>query len=129
MFLDRDAATFPALDAARLARRVPTLYGVRWGPHVTWITIDDFFVPEDVAGRLFDLYGRYIAWWVQSPARRWFPRDGVGNSDFSGPIYVVVLTEHAPWWIRLFDEAGPLTFNRWDRAMAAWLAKSDSPVS
>ena len=128
MYPDRDARIFPALDAARRDRGNPTLYGVRWGPHVTRIAIDDFYVPEDVAARLFDLYGRYVAWWVGSPARRWFPNEGVGNSPFAGPVYVTVLSEHATWWIRLFDEAGPLTFNRWDREMAAWRASRGQAV-
>jgi hypothetical protein len=117
----RDAVTFPALDAARRARRTPLLYHVARRPHVTEITVDGFFVSDDVASRLAGLYRDYVAWWRTAPEQRWFPRHGLGLSDFENQdfVHLVVLREHDEWWIKLFNGAGPLTYNRWERAVAA----------
>ena len=113
----RDALMFPALDAARQARRAPVLYYITRRPHVTEITVDGFFVPDDVASRLDGLYRDYVAWWKTAPERRWFPGGGIGLSDFDEQdlVHLVVLREHAEWWIKLFNDAAPLTYNRWDR--------------
>lgn len=120
----RDAEQFPALDAARRARRTPTCYSVLKRKHVVEIAVDAFFVSEDVAERLSGLYGDYLSWWRArtTPERRWFPRHGVGIPDFCDFVHLTVLRQHADWWIRLMNEAGPLTYNRWDRAMQAWRA-------
>ena len=117
----RDAETFPGLDAARRACRTPLFYHLTRRPHVIEITVDGFFVPDDVASRLGDLYRDYVAWWRTTPLWRWFPRHGVALSDFENQdfIHLVALREHADWWVTLFNEAGPLTYNRWDRAIAA----------
>jgi len=76
--------------------------------------MDGFFLPEDVASRLDGLYREYVAWWQRAPERRRFPRGWVGLSDFENQDYVrlVVLCEHADWWIKLFNEAASLTYNR-----------------
>jgi hypothetical protein len=52
---------------------------------------------------------------------RWFPRDGIGLSDFENQdfVHLVVRPEHAEWWVKLFNDAAPLTYNRWDLAVAA----------
>ncbi|MGH6692952.1 MAG: hypothetical protein ACREF4_19975 [Gammaproteobacteria bacterium] len=122
----RDAAMFPALDAARRERRTPLMYRVTYKRHVTEITVDGFFVPDDVAARLDGLYRDYVDWWLTTPARRWFPRAGVGVSDFVNQdfVHLVVLREHTDWWVMLFNDAAPLTYNRWDRAIAVWRTSS-----
>lgn len=118
----RDAVTFPGLDAARRARRTPLFYHVTRRPHVTEITVDGFFVPDDVASCLGALYRDYVVWWLATPERRWFPRHPIVLSDFENQdfVHLVVLRDHAEWWITLLNEAGPLTYNRWDLAVAAW---------
>jgi hypothetical protein len=84
--------------------------------------VDGFFVPDDVASRLAGLYRDYVAWWRTTPERRRFPRDSIGLSDFENQdfVHLVVLRDHAEWWTRLLNEAAPLTYNRWDRAVATW---------
>jgi hypothetical protein len=78
--------------------------------------MDGFFVPEDVAARLTQLYREYLDWWLTTRERRWFPRGGVGLPDFVDFVYLPVLREHSDWWIKLFNDVAPLTYNRWDRA-------------
>src|SRR5712692_6745367 len=103
-----DAVTFPALDAARRARRTPLLYHVAHRRHTTEITVDGFFVADDMASRLGGLYRDYVKWWLTAPERRWFPRGGLGLPDFDDFVHLVVLREHGEWWIKLFNEAAPL---------------------
>lgn len=115
----RDDVIFPTLDAVRRVRRTPLLYYVTRRPHVVEITVDGFFVPDDVASRLSDLYRNYVTWWRTVPERRWFPRHGIGLSDFENQdfVHLVVLSDHAEWWITLFNEAAALTYNPWDRGL------------
>jgi len=114
----QDARTFPALDAARRARRTPHRYYVIPRRHVVEIIVDAFFVPSEVAGHLTRLYADYVEWWKAETTaeRRWFPRDGIGLDHFNDFVHLVVLREHAAWWTTLLNEAAPLTYNRWRAA-------------
>jgi hypothetical protein len=88
--------------------------------------VDGFFIPDDVATRLAGFYADYIDWWKlpTTPERRWFPRGILALPDFNDYVHLTVLREHAEWWIKLLNEAAPLTYNRWDHAAAAWRSRA-----
>ena len=115
----RNSVLFPALDTARQIRRVPLIYQALPRRYVTEIIIDGFFIPATIADRLSSLYAQYVEWWrlPTTPERRWFPKHGVGLSLFEDFVHLVVIREHADWWVNILNEAAPLTYNRWDLGM------------
>ena len=80
-----------------MLRRTPLRYYVTRRPHVTEITVDGFFVPDDVASCLGGLYRDYVTWWRATPGRRWLPRHWIGLSNFENQdfVHLVVLREDA----------------------------------
>jgi len=104
-----DHKLFPALHESWLRRRVPTYYYISYARKY-WVCLDveGFYVPHDVAERLAGLYHAYADWWFakENPLRKKAP--GLGLPDFHGDAMIIVLREHAPWWIELFNQAAPL---------------------
>lgn len=106
---------FPALAEARELRGVPDYYYVRKTRNRVYITLDAFFVEEAVRQRLEELYTAYVRWWGQEARarRQRFPRGGVWLCHFNDWTGICVLPEHAEWWIELFNQAAPLTYDPW----------------
>lgn len=109
----RDDEVFPALAQQREQQGTPHYYYLHTHGKRTFITIDAFFIPMEIEERLNQLYRQYLDWWVTpgNPARRCFRTLYLSNMhDY---VNVCVLTEHAQWWIDLFNQAAPLTYNQW----------------
>jgi hypothetical protein len=113
----RDSEVFPEAAAAALRQRAPHTYWLRVGRHRVHIEHDYFFLPDDVARRIADLYLAYLDWWMAERPRE-FPRRGLGIGGFHDYCAVTVLREHAPWWVDLYREAATLCFDPWAREHA-----------
>jgi hypothetical protein len=116
-----DAAVFPEAHAAYLRQRAPRVYSLKVFPRRVRITHDFFVLPPEMAERLRALYAQYVHWWA-TEHRRDFPRGGLGYGGFRDSCAVVVLREHAPWWIQLFREAARFCINPFETDLRGALA-------
>jgi hypothetical protein len=107
-----DHEMFPRLAERQAATKFPHLFYVRVGPSRVTVTADAFFVPPELAQRIYWTYQWYIDWWFakENPARKRAPK-WLAWGSIKDYVSLVVLREHAEWWIRLLDGCAPFTFN------------------
>lgn len=101
----RDHKIFPRLAKSFKERKYPLYYYVRKKQKWTTITVDYFFVPHEIRRNLQRLYRQYIEWLISRPGTKKNSYYLCNFQDYAG---IEVLTEHAPWWIELFESAAPL---------------------